>query len=1109
MKKRLTKTANREPGVNLKRVIRSCASILFLLLPLLICSSTLLAQTALSVLRGTVTDSNGAALPGVKITITDLATNIMARTINTDDNGNFEIPDLKLGSYRLNAEKAGFRAYVADNVLLDAGKTRRLDFALPVGEATETVTVEAGAALITNETGTISGEIDKRKFTDQPAVDVYPSPLSMLTTVPGIQGNGWNIVISGVSNRNWQTWAMDGVANDTAGDQNDNPNFYATVQVTTVAPGADSARSVNFNMVSKRGENAFHGQVFYRHFNSALNTRGFFDPRKAPYIQHEWEGEVSGPVWKDHTHFFFAWFHQSIPLGSSIQRSVPTLKMRQGDFSQISRTIYDPLTGQQFSDPSRATPNNPQGLNIIPVNRFNPVSQKIQDLYYPTPNLGGPDALTNNFNWIFPYNSDLYKGDWPFVRVDHKLTSNNSLFFRWAQRKTPYIRPGGTPELTWTQARDHRQTVISDTHIFSSRLINTFTFGRQTDFLLIGEGEKGFEPLFGDEVVKTLGLQGVNRNNFHTQGFPQITISGLTTLSSNNGGIDNIDQDNGINTYLDTLTWSTGKHVLKVGGEYRQLWRFSGNLSTQVYGNFNFDGSITGKQNVANTGIAYADFLLGIPRTATRLDPLVKRSSTNKQVGLFVSDTFKISQKLTIDYGLRWDYYALPTNDDGLMANFDPATGNVIVAPGTLSKLHPLYPTNSIKVVEGKVVPDPDKRNFRPRVSAAYRIGDNMVVRGGYGEYSETWDYFSRLPSSAPFQLGESYNSTSSQLLSAFPNPFPASLSSASVPGQSITGIPLQTDNGVIRQFNLSVEREWRTIGMRASYIGGRGSGLNYSLNTNKPQASTIPFSASRLPYQQFNSVTQTRSDGQWRYDSLQLSAQRRVHSFTFNASWTWSNDMFNYGNLEDPYNVTSQWARDSANRRHYIDFYTVWEVPVGRSRRFLSNAPAVVNHLIGGWNLQTISYFGTGQYFSPAFSGTNPSNTNTSGGLPDRIADGNKPSDQRTKTQWFDPTAFKVPAPGHFGNSGVNILEGQGLNVHHLSVAKSFPFTERWKMTFTGEISNLFNHPHFNNPNNNISNPNPCFLGEEEMTIPTISSSPILVTYRLAAMALSKYSSP
>jgi carboxypeptidase family protein len=1083
-------------GGTRKRRIGSFVLFLFLLIPMFIGGTTSLGQTALSVLRGTVTDESGAALPSVVITVTDLTTSIKVRTITTDGNGNFEIPDLKLGSYRLNAEKTGFRAYVADNLVIDAGQTRRLDISLQVGQATDSVTVEAGAALITKETGTISGEIDKRKFTDQPTVDVYPSPLSMLTTLPGIQGNGWNIVISGVSDRNKQTWAMDGVANDTAGDQNDNPAFYQTVQVTTVTPGADSARSVNFNMVSKRGGDQFHGQVFYRHFNSGLNSRDFFAPRRSPYIQHEWEGELSGPIWKEHTQFYVAWFHQSIPLSSSIQRNVPTAQMRQGNFSQFG-AITDPLTGKPFPG------------NIIPADRINPVSQAIQDRFYPAPNLGGPTTLTNNFNWQFPYNTDLYKGDWPFVRIDHKLTNNNNLFVRWAQRKTPYIRPGGTPDLTWTQARDHRQMVISDTHIFSPNLINTFTFGRQTDFLLIGEEEKGVTTLFGDDVVKSLGIQGVNQGNFHTQGFPNISISGglgsqsPVTLSSNNGGLGNIDVDNGLNTYIDSLTWSKGKHVLKFGGEYRQLWQFSGNISSQVYGNFNFNG--------VYTGIGYADFLLGLPQTSTRLNPVTNRKSSNKQVGFFVSDTFKISQKLTIDYGLRWDYYATPTYNDGLMANFDPATGNVVVAPGTLSRINPAYPTNLIKVVEGKVVPVPDKRNLRPRISAAYRIGDNTVVRGGYGEYSETWGYFS-LPSSAPFQFSESYIGTKTQPLPAFPNAFPLS-ASAALASQSITGLPLQTDNGVIRQFNVSLEREWHDIGLRASYIGSRGSGLNYSLNINKPEPSTTAFAQSRRPYPQFNGVTMTRTDGQTRYDSLQVAANRRMRSFTFNVSWTFSNSLYNYANTENPYNVTSLWARDAANRRNYLDFYTIWEVPVGRNRHFLSKAPAVVNHLIGGWNLQTISYFGSGQYFSPAFNTVDPSNTNSQGGLPDRIGDGNLSGDARTKTRWFDPSAFKIPGcpdskplcssserqnVGRFGNSGVNILEGQGLNVHHVSVAKTFPFTEQWKMTLTGEISNLFNHQHFNNPNNNISNANP---GQFTSTIPNYN--PEKQSYRQVALKL------
>jgi len=546
-----------------------------------------------------------------------------------------------------------------------------------------------------------------------------------------------------------------------------------------------------------------------------------------------------------------------------------------------------------------------------------------------------------------------------------------------------------------------------------------------------------------------------------------MTINGLSTLSSSNGGIDNINANNGINTYQDTLTWSKGKHVLKAGAEYRQFWQLSKNISNQVYGNFNFNASIT--------GVGFSDFLLGLPFSSTRLDPLVARRNTNKQSGFFLTDTFKVTQKLTLDYGLRWDYYAVPTYDDGLMYNWDQATGNVVIAPQAISRVHPLYP-KTITVVPGQVVPAADKRNFRPRISAAYRLTNKMVIRGGYGEYSEVLGYFSRLLGGGPFQLGETYNNVISNgtPLFAFPNAFPSSLGAATVPSQSITGYPMQTDNGVIRQYNVTIEREFQDMALRVSYIGSRGSGLNYNLDINKPQASLIPFTAARRPDPRFNGTTVARNDGLSHYDSLQVQGQRRMGSVTFNAHWTWSNNMNNFSVTENPYDVTSRWSRDSTDRRHYVSLSSTWAVPVGKSRRFLSNAPGIVDKAIGGWGLQYISYFATGGYFSPSYSGSDPSNTNTVGGLPDRIADGNKPADQRSKTQWFDPTAFAVPTPGHFGNSGVNILEGQGLNVHHLSIAKSFAITERFKTTFTAAISNMFNHPHFNNPNTNISNPNP-----------------------------------
>ena len=158
----------------------------------------------------------------------------------------------------------------------------------------------------------------------------------------------------------------------------------------------------------------------------------------------------------------------------------------------------------------------------------------------------------------------------------------------------------------------------------------------------------------------------------------------------------------------------------------------------------------------------------------------------------------------------------------------------------------------------------------------------------------------------------------------------------------------------------------------------------------------------------------------------------------------------------------------------------TTWRVPVGKGHRYLSNAPSMVNGVLGGWTMQTISTLASGPYFSPSFSGSDPSGTNTSGGLPDRVRDGNLAGDQRSYFKWFDGTAFAIPQIGHFGNSGANILVGQGIAVHHLSVAKTFPIWERLKFTLTGQISNVLNHPHFNNPNTSINNPNPGMFTSE-----------------------------
>ncbi len=977
---------------------------------------------------------------------------------------------MKPGTYRVKVDNAGFRSFVADAVLLDAGQVRRLNVSLQVGSTTESVTVTGGAALIQTDTGAISGELDKKKFLDRPLVDVYPSPLALMTTMPGIQGNGWNLVMSGVTDRNKQTWAMDGVANDTAGDQNDNPAFFETVQVNEVSSGADMSRATSFNMISKRGSNDWHASAYYKHENAGLNAREFFTPRKTPYILHEFDADLTGPIIKNRTFFFVAWFHQNIPLGSWVNRATPTVAMRNGDFSGLA-TIKDPFN-------NKAPFPNQQ----IPASMVNPLSRKIMDAYYPLPNQGVATSVTNNYGWYFPYNSDLYKGDWPFLRFDHKISDANTMYVRWMQRKTPYIRPGsGFDWSVYTQVRDHRQLVASDTHVFSPAVVNIFSFGHQTDNFKYGEDEKGNVPLFGDDVVKSLGLQGVNAGGYHTMGFPQVAVQSLSTLYNSNGAVGNQMNDDGVNTFTDTMTWMKGKHVAKFGGEFRRYWWFSGSVPAGTYGNFNFNGSIA--------GVGFAEFLLGVPYNATRLDPLTSRDSHDTQVGFFLSDTFKVTPNLTLDYGIRWDYYGIATYDDGLMYNFDVPSGNWIVSQAALAKVHPLFPKN-LPLVGGQVVPNADLGNIHPRISAAYRINNKTVVRGGYGEFTDSWSYTQRRPGSNPFGLSESYNNviSASGPLFMFPNPFPSSLSNAVAPSQSPTSIPIDTKTGTVRQFNLTFEREIHNLGLRLSYIAMRNSGLPYTYNMNKPRPSTNTFTQSLRPNPLYNSITVYGEDGKVRFNSVQMEVQKRMGAFVFNSNFTWSKNMYNWANTENPYDITDHWARDAANREKYWVTSFTWRLPIGRQQRFLAGAPAIVDHVLGGWTTQFITTFASPTYMSPSYSNcdlysrtgclSDPSGTNTNGGLPDAIGDPyssfNNSGYQRTINQWFNPYAYAAPPRGRFGDAAPNSLERYGVNVQHLSLAKTFQITERLRTTLTGAFSNLMNHPHFNSVNTNITNSDP-----------------------------------
>ncbi|HWQ54496.1 MAG TPA: TonB-dependent receptor [Bryobacteraceae bacterium] len=1027
----------------------------YLLIPaLLLAGGYLNAQLAVSTIRGTATDPSGGAVVNAQIELTSLETNLK-RTTQTNENGDFELPDLQRGTYRLNATAAGFKGFVADNIILEGNQIRRINLAFELGAVGAEVTVRADAAVISVESSKIQGGFARQTFEDAPLLGDGRNPGLLLSTLPHVQtaGSIYGVQMAGQSGSQIQE-GMDGFTTDGAINQVSNIHDMQELVAVPVNNSAEFSRVGFFNMIMKSGTNEWHGQARYWMRNSALDARDFFAVQKPQSKSHTLHGEITGPIFKNKTFFYFGYSGQRWPGGAYYLKDVPTAKMRAGDFSQLltqSRPVIvsDPLTGIPFPG------------NIIPSSRFNATSLKVLQDYLPAPNLGGPDALSRNYGFLWPWPDDLRTGNYYSFRVDHQFSTKNRIYGRAINNWIDYALRTDFPTLGWTRLRRNKQIVLEDTHVFSPTLVHTFRFGLYWVIVDDGGTVDGFTPTKGDEVVKQLGLQGVNSRNYSAMGFPRMDIAGYPTLRNQPGGLVTDAKDWG---YADSLTWSKGRHVFKFGGELKKFTNYAGLIPEGTYGNFNFNGSLS--------GYSVADLLLGLPYSSQRLDPLTNQTRLSSELGLYAVDTFKVNNRVTLDLGIRWERFGASTYDDGLIYNWDPATGNVIVPPDAVKSISPLYPVNTIKVVTGDAKQNPSLKNIAPRLGIAWRpFGEKTVLRGSYGIFTEALGQFARSQSGGPYQLSETFLNSiqNGQPLFAFPNPFPAG--SGNIPSQSISGYPLDTENGRIHQFNFTVERQVRDIGLRVSYLGSRSRGLNYNISTNKPQPSLTPFAQSRRPYPQFIGTTFARNDGAANYNALTFEVQRKVGQVRFDAHWTWASNYNNTQNLENPY-APLFWSRDTYTSRHRVVLNTIWDVPVGHGRTYLGGIPKPVDYLIGGWTLYWIAYMETGPYFSPSFSGADPSNTNTSGGLPDRIANGNLPSDQRSIDRWFDASAFVVPPAGRFGNSGVNVLEGPGLHQHNLTVSKKIPVYERLSMTIGGAITNLFNHANFNVPASNISAP-------------------------------------
>lgn len=1051
------------------KCLLSRRALALLLLPL-----PLVAQSNLGRLVGTVRDGSGAVVPGAPVVVINEGTSLRRNFVSTAS-GDYEVSNLAAGVYTVTAEVSGFKKYVRNGVILDAGQTVRTDVTLEIGDVGQEIRVEdASPTVVESETASISSSIGYEAHVLSPLSDGN-SPWGALTTLPNFRSGTSDFVYSIAGSRGAQNdFQVDGIGAPGGGAPQGSSamTMEATkeLKVQAVNSSAEYSQPGIYQQVSRGGTDQLHGSVRYYHDTTALNARNFFSASKAPSHSHKFGLWVAGPLVLPrlyngrHRTFFMLGYDGALSPGSSNSNAtVPTAAMQQGDFSAFGKTIKDPFSGQAF-------PNF-----RLPASRFSPASAKLQSMFYPAPNYGNPLVFSAlNYRTLYDASGKSNNID---LRLDQKIADSNLFYARFGWIQYP-ARAWNAPEIgPNSQLRNLRNGVVSDTHIFTPQVINEWRMGFQRS------NNRYRGPYKGLDVVKQIGLQGLKPGIPDGFGLPIMRITGLTTIFQTRQQVT-LEQNYQMS---DAITWIRGRHSFKGGTDIRRQYPGGGGIPDGTYGDFTFSGTYSGN--------AYSDFLLGLPQTSVRNYPAIPNRRRQWETGFFFQDDFKASPRVTLQLGLRYEYQTPTLNNDDLLYNFDPAAGRLVVPSElALKKVDPLFnPNIPIVVADGKSFPrgavtTPDRNNFGPRIGVAFRPFGNgsFVIRSAYGIYYDKLGS-GLAPGGGPFTVGSdrfTNRFVDGAPLFQFPLPFPDLAMGASTSPPKVNGIDVHLRNPYIQQWNFTIEREVRRTGLRASYIGTKGTQVLYGRNINRLPPSTVAYTQNRNVYPLYRDINVQSNGANSSYHALQLEGKRRLSDLTFDGSYTWSNDISDSGDsgndygdsIPNPYDRKSERGREAYTMQHRIVANAMWRIPVGRGRRFLGGAPAVVNHVVGGWNTLWTAFIESGYWFNPVFSGVDPSNTNTLGGRPDRIRNGRL--DHPVLQRWFDPGAFVTPPPnaGRFGNSGNNVLEGPGARTLHLGISKEFTITEGLRLMMEGAGRNIFNHPSFGLPITDLSNP---FVGQ------------------------------
>ncbi len=1115
-------------------------------------TSCLHAQTDSARILGSVTDSTGAIIPGATITVTNTQNNSKV-TVTSGKDGNFTVNALQPGTYKAEVTDQGFTSQV-QNFILDVSQVQALNFKLAVGSASTTVDVTDAAPLVEEESSETGLVVKDRELTDLPLNGRNFTQLALLT--PGVTrgqygnqagGTQSNVETLRYNDTGGASLSANGLrpqANNFLLDGLDNNealvntiNFFPPVEamdefrVTNSLAPAEFGRAGGVIIQSdiKAGTNKIHGSAFAFYRDSVLGgaSENYFAPDvpETHYHRNQFGGTIGGPLLKNKLFGFFDYqgLREAIPNGVQIN-TVPTAKMLTGDFSELLGTSltsvpydsfggYDPTGCQTFTtvhgvsvtstsqlnasvdngaifDPTTCAQfGTVMAPNIIPTSRLNPVALKYLQAF-PAPNRTPTSNVLENYqNTQFIVNK---YNDFD-VRLDYNLGSKDRLFGRYSygqDNDTKTVSVVGVP--SGFAAGDNnthpRGVAAGETHIFTPNLLNEFRFGYTRPFY-------GYiNPFDGEPFSANLGIPNANRNSFLGGG---ALIGGNNTNLSytGDGGAYEVPQHS--YQFVDNVSLNHGKHAFVFGESVllRQVKFAQGN---DAKGFFQFQGS-----GSDYTGWDTAEDLAGFVNTYSISTSTGYYDTRTFEMGYFAQDDWKITRRLTLNLGIRYDLYNFPYEVKNQQSNFNIATGQLDVA-GQNGNSRSLINT--------------PKTNFAPRLGFAWdAYGDGKTaVRGGYGIY-----YFldrggvgNELNNNPDFNGIASYNDYSGYRIALSgegptllpssgqaPGPYPGNnsiLATNPLPSPTVTINPLAPTNAsviaypvnsripTIQEWNLSMQQQIaRNTTATISYVGTKADHLLVSTSYSSPQLGTgIEF------YQaQGLGVTLNEFEGTSHYNGLQTSLNKRLaNGFQVTAAYTWSH---NVDDAPGPFTanqagvpVTAQGPdlhldRGNADddQRHAATFSALLEVPYGRGRKYGSTIPKALDYVVGGYQFSPFVQIGSGTPFDLTVN--NPSSSQGPDNRPDLVGnpmiglEKNYANAGTTGFTYLNRAAFADPpvnAAGIYYRPGTvhrNEFYGPGYNTTGLSIFKDIPITERIQSQIRGQAYNLFNHPQFANPSN------------------------------------------